>query len=249
MPAQKRQRQRSSRAQQAAALAARHRSTRRRAVAVALFLVLLLVLGVASVVGGGGGSSSDSSKAKTTTPPGTCPQANPPNRQYPAAPAMSIDPAKTYTAEIKTNQGTMVATLDPKKAPNTVNNFVFLARAGYFDCLNFHRVVPGFVLQGGDPAGNGSGGPGYKFADELPQQGQYKVGSLAMANSGPNTNGSQFFVISGPQGVALPPSYSLFGQVDQGLDVVAKIDALGTPNPPNTPSQPVTIESVTIKES
>nr|MDQ6909511.1 peptidylprolyl isomerase [Actinomycetota bacterium] len=109
--------------------------------------------------------------------------------------------------------------------------------------------VPGFVLQGGDPAGDGTGSPGYKFADELPQAGEYKVGSLAMANSGPNTNGSQFFVISGPQGVALPPNYSLFGQVNQGLDVVGQIDALGTPTAPNTPREPVTIESVTIKES
>jgi cyclophilin family peptidyl-prolyl cis-trans isomerase len=245
MPAPKRQRQRSARARQAAQLAARRRSTRRRAIGVALFLILLLVLGVVAVVSGGGGS--DDRKQSSTA--GVCPQENPPNRSYPTPPPIGIDAAKTYTAEIKTNQGTMVAQLDPKKALNTVNNFVFLARNRYFDCLNFHRVVPGFVLQGGDPAGDGSGGPGYKFADELPQAGEYKVGTLAMANSGPNTNGSQFFVISGPQGVALPPQYSLFGQVTEGLDVVSKIDALGTPDPPNTPREPVTIESVTIKES
>ncbi len=225
-------------------LASRRRSTRRRAIAVATFLIILLVLGVAAVVSGGGSSTT---KAVTAT--GPCPQAKPPQRSYPAPPPMSIDVAKTYTAEIKTNKGTMVATLDPKKAPNTVNNFVFLARNQFFDCLTFHRVVPGFVLQGGDPAGNGSGDPGYKFRDELPQAGEYKVGSLAMANSGPDTNGSQFFVISGPQGVALPPKYSLFGQVTQGLDVVSQIDALGTPDAPNTPREPVTIESVTIKES
>jgi cyclophilin family peptidyl-prolyl cis-trans isomerase len=201
---------------------------------------------VAAVVGGG---SSGNGNTKKVAAAGPCPQANPPQRQYSAAPSMGIDPSKTYTAEIKTNKGTMVAVLDAKKAPNTVNNFVFLARAGYFNCLGFHRVVPGFVAQGGDPAGNGSGGPGYKFADELPKQGEYKVGSLAMANAGPNTNGSQFFIITGPQGVALPPSYSLFGQVSQGLDVVSQIDALGTPSSPNTPRESVTMESVTIKEA
>ncbi|HEX8771435.1 MAG TPA: peptidylprolyl isomerase [Acidimicrobiales bacterium] len=244
MPAPKRQRQRSSRARQAAAIAAHRRSTRRRAIAVALFLIILLVLGVAAVVSGGGGD-----EAKPVKAAGPCPQANPPARTYPTPPPMSIDPAKTYTAEIKTNKGTMVATLDPARAPTTVNNFVFLANNHFFDCLGFHRVVPGFVLQGGDPAGDGTGGPGYKLKDELPQAGEYKVGSVAMANSGPDTNGSQFFVVSGPQGVALPPKYSLFGQVDQGLDVVSQIDALGTPNAPNTPREPVTIESVTIKES
>lgn len=243
MPAPKRQRQRNSRARQAAALAARRRATRRRAIAVALFLIVLLVLGVATVVGGG--SSNGAKKVAA----GACPQAKPPQRTYPAPPPMSIDAAKTYTADIKTNKGTMVAALDPTKAPNTVNNFVFLARNNYFDCLDFFRVAPGFVLQGGSPSGDTTGGPGYKFADELPQAGEYKVGSLAMANSGPDTNGSQFFVVSGPQGVALPPKYSLFGQVNQGLDVVSQIDALGTPNPPNTPTEPVTIESVTIKES
>jgi cyclophilin family peptidyl-prolyl cis-trans isomerase len=245
MPAPKRQRQRSSRARQAAALAAQRRSTRRRAIAVALFLIVLLVLGVAAVVSGGG--SGD--KTTTAKAAGPCPQANPPVRSFPSPPPMTIDVAKTYTADIKTNKGTMVATLDPAKAPATVNNFVFLAQHQYFDCLGFHRVVPGFVLQGGDPAGDGTGGPGYKFKDELPQAGEYKVGSLAMANSGPDSNGSQFFVISGPQGVALPPKYSLFGQVNQGLDVVSQIDALGTPDAPNTPKEPVTIESVTIKES
>jgi len=226
-------------------LAARRRSTRRRAIGVSVFLIALLVLGVAAVVGGGG--SGD--ETKVAADGGTCPQANPPQRTYPTPPPLGIDPAKTYTADIKTNKGTMVAQLDPKKALNTVNNFVFLARKQYYDCLNFHRVVPGFVLQGGDPAGDGSGGPGYTFADELPQAGEYKVGTLAMANSGPNTNGSQFFIISGPQGEVLPPQYSLFGQVTEGLDIVTQIDALGTPSAPNTPSQPVTIESVTIKES
>ena len=103
-----------------------------------------------------------------------------------------------------TSKGTMTIALDPLAAPRTVNSFVFLARYHYFDGIVFHRVIPGFVLQGGDPTGTGTGGPGYKFADELPAPGRYELGSLAMANAGPNTNGSQFFVISGPDGMRLP---------------------------------------------
>ncbi len=128
-----------------------------------------------------------------------------------------------------------------------MNNFVFLARYHYFDGIVFHRIIPGFVLQGGDPTGTGTGGPGYKFADELPAPGRYELGSLAMANAGPNTNGSQFFVISGPDGVQLPPNYSLFGKVVSGLDTVATIDAVGSRS--GKPTERVTIESVTIAEA
>jgi cyclophilin family peptidyl-prolyl cis-trans isomerase len=160
---------------------------------------------------------------------------------------MCIDPSKRYSAEIVTSKGTMTVAFDPAGAPKTVNNFVFLARYHYYDGVTFHRVIPGFVLQGGDPEGTGRGGPGYRFEDELPAPGRYEVGSLAMANSGPNTNGSQFFVISGPDGVRLPPSYSLFGKVVKGLDVVAAIDAIGTKS--GTPKQQVAIESVTVTES
>ena len=111
----------------------------------------------------------------------------------------------------------------------------------------FHRVIPGFVLQGGDPTGTGTGGPGYRFDDELPRPGRYELGSLAMANAGPNTNGSQFFIISGPSGVRLPPQYSLFGKVVSGLDVVAAIDAVGTSS--GQPKERVVIETVVITES
>jgi cyclophilin family peptidyl-prolyl cis-trans isomerase len=160
---------------------------------------------------------------------------------------MCIDPARRYKAEIVTSKGTMMVALDPASAPRTVNNFVFLARYHYFEGVTFHRIIPGFVLQGGDPEGTGRGGPGYRFEDELPPPGRYEVGSLAMANAGPNTNGSQFFVISGPDGVRLPPSYSLFGKVVKGQDVVASIDATGTKS--GTPKEPVVIESVTVTES
>ena len=160
---------------------------------------------------------------------------------------MCIDPAKRYTADMVTSKGTIRIALDPVSAPKTVNNFVVLARYHYYDGIVFHRVIPGFVLQGGDPKGTGTGGPGYKFEDELPKAGRYELGSLAMANAGPNTNGSQFFIISGPQGVRLPPNYSLFGKAVSGLDVVAAIDSIGTQS--GTPKERVVIQSVTITEA
>ena len=168
-------------------------------------------------------------------------------QHFDAAPDMVIDPQKTYRATMVTSKGTLEIALDPIAAPVAVNNFVFLARWHYFDGIVFHRVIPGFVLQGGDPTGTGTGGPGYRFADELPKAGRYELGSLAMANAGPDTNGSQFFVISGPDGVRLPPLYSLFGKVVAGLDVVAAIDAVGTRS--GQPSERVVIESVTVDES
>jgi peptidylprolyl isomerase len=169
-------------------------------------------------------------------------------KQYDSPPEMVIDPAKRYTAEIDTSMGTMTAALDPVAAPKTVNSFVFLARDGFYDGVIFHRVIQGFVLQGGDPEGTGRGGPGYRFEDELPKPGRYEVGSLAMANAGPNTNGSQFFVISGPSGVKLPPSYSLFGKVVKGLDVVDAIEKVPT-GAGDRPKDDVVINSITITES
>ncbi len=183
--------------------------------------------------------------------PTDCPAADgssPKKRRFDAPPPMCIDPARRYTAEMVTNKGTMTIALDPAGAPKTVNNFVVLARYHYFDGIAFHRVIPGFVIQGGDPEGTGRGGPGYRFGDELPRAGRYEVGSLAMANAGPDTNGSQFFIISGPAGVRLPPQYSLFGKVVKGLDVVEALDAVGTPGA-GTPKERVVMETVTITES
>jgi cyclophilin family peptidyl-prolyl cis-trans isomerase len=172
---------------------------------------------------------------------------SPKQQRFDEAPPLFIDANKRYSAEMVTSKGTLQIALDPAAAPKTVNNFVFLARYHYFDGIVFHRIIPGFVLQGGDPTGTGTGGPGYRFDDELPKPGRYELGSLAMANAGANTNGSQFFVISGPSGVRLPPQYSLFGKVVTGLDVVAAIDAIGTGS--GTPKEQVPIESVTITES
>src|SRR5487761_2331107 len=176
------------------------------------------------------------------------PDGSSPKRQkFDAAPEMIIDPEKTYTATMVTSKGTMELLLDHHGAPVTVNSFVYLARWHYYDDVVFHRVIPGFVVQGGDPTGSGSGGPGYRFDDELPKPGRYEIGSLAMANAGPNTNGSQFFVISGPDGVRLPPLYALFGKVVKGLDVVSAINDIGTSS--GTPRERVVIESVTVTES
>jgi cyclophilin family peptidyl-prolyl cis-trans isomerase len=143
---------------------------------------------------------------------------------------MTIDPSKTYTATITTDIGPFTVQLDPKTAPKAVNSFVFLANQHFFDCIVFHRVIPSFVDQTGDPTGTGTGGPGYQFADELPKTAspQYPLGSLAMANSGPNTNGSQFFIVAGTEGENLSPNYTLFGKVTSGLDVVEKINAAGS---------------------
>ena len=167
--------------------------------------------------------------------------------------ALCIDPSKTYTATVVTNMGEYTAILDPVKAPGTVNNFVNLARHQYFDGTICHRAIPGFMVQCGDPTATGSGGPGYTFADELPSAGEYKIGSLAMANSGPNSNGSQFFVITGSQGVGLAPDYTLFGQVTDGLDTtVVALDAAGNPDPGangTPPLQEIKIESIRISES
>ena len=133
-------------------------------------------------------------------------------------PAPQTDSEKIYRATITTDRGTIVMDLDPQLAPNTVNNFVGLARDGFYDGLTFHRVVPDFVIQGGCPEGSGRGGPGYKFADE-PVTSEYRLGAVAMANSGPDTNGSQFFICIDDCQTKLAPSYNLFGYVVDGMDV------------------------------
>ena len=170
-------------------------------------------------------------------------------KQFSAPPPMSIDPSKKYTATIDTSMGTMKADLFPDDAPATVNNFVFLARQGFYDSVSFHRVINNFMVQTGDPTGTGTGGPGYRFNDE-PVKRKYVRGTLAMANSGPNTNGSQFFVVH--KDYPLPPNYTIFGQVTDGLDVLDKIATTPTGQGrggPDTPRTPVTINSIKIDES
>ncbi|HEY8215528.1 MAG TPA: peptidylprolyl isomerase [Acidimicrobiia bacterium] len=143
----------------------------------------------------------------------------------PTPPEPQIDRSKIYRVTVTTSRGPIVMDLDPDLAPNTVNNFVGLARQGYYDGLTFHRVVPEFVIQGGCPEGSGRGGPGYKFADE-PVHGEYTLGAVAMANAGPDTNGSQFFVCIDDCTRKLSKDYNLFGYVVDGIDV-AQVTAVG----------------------
>ena len=138
-------------------------------------------------------------------------------------PAMEIDTEKAYTATIQTNKGAITVELFAKDAPKTVNNFVFLARQGFYDGVTFHRVISNFVIQGGDPTGTGMGGPGYKFGDELVgNPNRHGTGTLSMANAGPNTNGSQFFITHSPQ-PHLDGRHTVFGQVSGGMDIVNAI--------------------------
>ena len=146
-----------------------------------------------------------------------------PAKRYSSPPSMQIEMNRTYHVVIKTNKGDIHLQLNPAEAPQTVNNFVALARDGYYDGVTFHRVVPNFVIQGGDPTGTGSGGPGYKFNDESVKR-PYKAGTVAMANAGPNTNGSQFFICLEDQ-PNLPPNYTVFGDTMAGMDVVRNIRA------------------------
>ncbi len=174
-------------------------------------------------------------------------------REFASAPKLCIDLTKTYTAVVSTSKGDLTIVLDPAKAPGTVNNFVNLARSKYFDNTVCHRAIPSFVVQCGDPTATGTGGPGYSIADELPATGEYKLGSLAMANSGPNTNGSQFFIISGDQGITLPPNYSLFGQVTTGLDTtLPALDKASNDDPASNgvpPKEELRITKIAISEN
>lgn len=166
-------------------------------------------------------------------------------------PAMTLDTEQDYTAVLETSEGTITVDLLEDKTPNTVNNFVALARRGYYDGTTFHRVIEGFMIQGGDPKGDGTGGPGYTFDDE-PFEGEYTRGTLAMANAGPNTNGSQFFIMH-EDSPSLPKDYVIFGTVTAGLNVV---DAIATApvsanmsGEKSKPVTPVIVNTVTISES
>jgi cyclophilin family peptidyl-prolyl cis-trans isomerase len=195
-------------------------------------LATLAILAVAMIafsvyVGRNAGGSPGGAPTPTPSPVMT--------GKYSAPPPMTINTAHHYLVTLQTNKGTITLSLDPKLAPITVNNFVFLARDHFYDGLKFHRVVPDFVIQGGDPQGTGGGGPGYNFADE-PVMGEYTAGAVAMANSGPNTNGSQFFICTADDRTKLAKSYNLFGYVTNGMDVVLKI------------AQGDTMTSVTVQE-
>ena len=235
------------------------------AVAIAAISLALITVGCGGGDSSGGTPASSSSAAASTAPVedagvitnstgAECsarvpdPPADP--KSYASAPPMTIDTSVKYRATLSTSCGVIVIALDAKAAPHTVNNFVFLSRQGFYDGLTFHRVVAGFVIQGGDPEGKGYGGPGYTFPDELPDDG-YPTGSVAMANSGPDTNGSQFFIVTGDAS-ALPNSFSKFGRVVQGLKVAKTIEGFvdpdADPGDPSsqTPTSPIYIFAVKI---
>ena len=224
-----------------------------------LSVIVLAVLAVLVFAACGSGDEEDTSAqtstadSTTTTAPApepTTPPAQPDatgdsmSMQYDSPPALTIDTGKTYKAVLTTSLGTINIDLFASEVPNTVNNFVFLAREGFYDDVIFHRVIPGFMVQGGDPTGTGRGGPGYRFDDE-PVRRSYDRGIVAMANAGPNTNGSQFFIMH--QSYGLPPQYTIFGFATAGLDVVDAIATLPR-NANDRPDNPPQILSIEIIE-
>ncbi|HUG32497.1 MAG TPA: peptidylprolyl isomerase [Acidimicrobiia bacterium] len=166
-------------------------------------------------------------------------------KQYDSAPELTIDLSKSYSATLDTNHGEIVIEFDPERSPLTVNNFVFLANEGFYDGVAFHRVIENFMIQCGDPTGTGRGGPGYRFRDETEGTGDYSRGTVAMANSGPNTNGSQFFIMHKDTG--LPHSYTIFGKVSSGMDAVDSIATSDTDSS-DRPHDEAVINKVTVTE-
>ncbi len=212
---------------------------------------LVLVVSLAFVAGCGGGGD-DTTTESVATSADTCTSVDAPAPRDPEsreAPTAPLDASKTYTLTFETSCGSFTVTLDLDAAPKTTASLVALAKDGYFDDTIFHRVVPGFVIQGGDPTQSGSGGPGYSTVDDPPSDAAYTKGVVAMAKSGveaPGTAGSQFFVVTG-EDAGLPPDYAIVGEVTDGLDTAERIDALGIGDGP--PSQPVVVASVTVGES
>jgi len=281
VPSEKRARQRAAREARLAAEAKRKKQRQRIRNAAIVVVVAAAIVGIAFAVSSGNkkpvssqsavsttttSSAASSSKAndaklqaaadavaiKAGCPASTKTRVN--DQTYSSAPAMTIDTSKTYTATVATTAGTFVITLDASTAPKTVNNFVFLSEKGFYHCVIFHRVIPDFMDQTGDPTGTGTGGPGYTIPDENPPKAanpsqQYPLGSVAMANTGaPNSGGSQWFIVAGPEGESLPNSYALFGQVTSGMNVVETINQQGSAQgvPPDVTQR---ILSVTITSS
>jgi peptidyl-prolyl cis-trans isomerase B (cyclophilin B) len=210
------------------------------------------ILGVAAIAGivvliANSGGDGDGGKASG----GDCQEVSEPQPKDVTVrrPTSQLERSKTYLATVETSCGTFVIELDPKQAPKTGASFVKLAREGFYDGLGFHRIAPGFVIQGGDPAGNGSGGPGYKIRERPPEAIVYSEGVVAMAKGGTDpagTSGSQFFVVTG-ENANLPPDYALLGQVTKGIEVAHRIEDLAS-SADGRPTRPVVIEKITISE-
>jgi cyclophilin family peptidyl-prolyl cis-trans isomerase len=219
---------------------------RAKLIALGLFALIAIAVVAAILIGRSGGDD----EATTTASSLGCKQVaapQPKNLSY-SAPKQTVSNGEKLTAVVETSCGGFQIALDSKRAPKTVNSFVFLSEKGFYDGLGFHRVAPGFVIQGGDPLGNGTGGPGYSVDEKPPANLAYTKGVVAMAKSSaepPGRSGSQFYVVLAPD-AGLPPEYALVGKVDEGLDVVEKIGKLGTPE--EKPKQTVLIEKISIEK-
>ena len=219
-------------------------------------LLLLIVVGLAACGGddddgGGEVKQPEDSAALDQKPSGGCAEVAQPDPKPDGGgkrPAQALDPDATYDVVLKTSCGDITIRLDQKGSPKTAASFAGLAKAGFFDDTVFHRIVPGFVVQGGDPTATGTGGPGYSTRDVPPAGTTYKKGTVAMAKTRtepPGTAGSQFYIVTAPD-AGLPPEYALVGKVSEGYDVIEQIEKLGTPE--ETPKQTVLIEKMTIEQ-
>ena len=226
----------------------------------ALCLVTCAGALLAAACGSGSGSAARRTPLPTVAPrtavatpaaAGAAAASSAPAKQWQEPPSLAIDPSKQYVATLQTSMGDVTVELFANDVPQTVNNFVFLAREDFYDNVPFHRIIKDFMVQTGDPRGDGTGGPGYRFADE-PVRRAYERGIVAMANAGPNTNGSQFFIVQGDGARSLPPNYTIFGRVTGGMDVVDRIANVPVrPSPrgeQSVPTQDVRILDVTIEE-
>ncbi len=214
-----------------------------------MFAVVAAGVVAAILISRGGGGSSSSSNSSASA--GSCKEVEAPAPKQVSlkAPKQTVKAGEKLTAVVETSCGTFDIELDTKQAPKTTNSFAYLAEEGFYDGLTFHRIVPEFVIQGGDPQGNGTGGPGYQVVEKPPANLKYTLGTVAMAKGGTDpagTSGSQFFVVTGPGGESLPPEYALVGKVSSGMNVVETIGELGTPE--EKPKQTVLIEKMTIEK-
>lgn len=215
---------------------------REKAITLVVAGIILAAVVVVIVLARGGGDEEDSGAP-------SAPVTKEGNLDKPGTVVEEGEPA---TVTMETSEGTFEIELDTERAPVTANNFAYLTEEGFYDGLGFHRIVPDFVIQGGDPLGNGTGDPGYKVVEAPPNDLKYDVGVVAMAKSGdeaPGTSGSQFYVVTGSQGASLPPEYALVGEVTEGLDVVQRIGELGDPNSAaGEPTETVVIEKATLEQ-
>jgi peptidyl-prolyl cis-trans isomerase B (cyclophilin B) len=215
-------------------------------------IFVAILAGLAFTACGGGDAEPTPAPTPARDANGCVPSEPPaPQDARPSEPSEELDPAKTYVATVTTNCGAFEITLDAERAPKTAASFKSLADQRFYDGTTFHRIVPGFVIQGGDPQGDGTGGPGYSIEEAPPEDLKYDVGVVAMAKAGDEaagTSGSQFFVVTGPQAAELPPDYALLGDITGGMPVVEKLGAILTDPRTDIPGTPVLIESISVSE-